>query len=153
MNEQEIIKKFKEYFKVQEVVSKRVYNLYGDASIRFLDLRLLHSLIIIRECLKKPITINNWHIGGTLQQRGLRENISDIVKDLTSKNKLYLSAHMFGKAFDFDVQNMSAEDVRIWIGKNANILPYKVRLENRVTWVHLDVIYEEKNNKVTYFNP
>ena len=89
-----------------------------------------------------------------MQQRGLRHNKSVMVR---RKDSIYLSAHMFGKAVDFDVQGMDATEVRAWIIKNANLLPCKVRLENKkkgkpISWVHLDVIQEEQNPKVYLFN-
>ena len=107
--------------------------------------------MIVREGLNKPITVNNWHIGGRFEQRGLRDNTQPIVKDKTIKGKLYLSAHVLGKAVDFDVKGMTAQKVRQWIVDNHELFPCKVRLEDGVNWVHLDVISEEKNPKVYLF--
>lgn len=138
------------YFKIEELVSKAVLNKYGDHSWSFIDVRLLKTLDFLREQLDKSITINNWKWGGHLSQRGLRENTCEIVKKKTSLNRIYLSGHVQGIAADFDVKGMSAEEVRQWIIKNQDSLPYSVRLEGKVSWVHLDM--RETSKKVYVFN-
>lgn len=55
------------------------------------------------------------------------------------KTSVYLSAHILGKAGDFDVAGMTAEEARQAIKNNANLLPYPVRLEKGVSWLHMDV--------------
>ena len=95
--------------------------------------------------------INTWSSGGKFSQRGLRCNICDLVKSKTLSNRLYLSAHMQGTAVDFDVQGMSAEEVRKWIERNKVLLPYPIRLEEGVNWVHLDMRNDGSKGRVTYF--
>lgn len=145
------------HFKVQELVGRKTYQAHGDRAIRFIDKNLIRCLEIIREGLGKPITVNNWHYGGRLEQRGLRDNTQSILRNKTHKGILYLSAHCLGKAVDFDVKDMEAEKVREWIKANENLFPCKIRLEHKaggklISWVHLDVIEEEKNEKVYLFN-
>jgi hypothetical protein len=157
MNRTEIITKVKEYFSASEFVDKTVYSKYGDNAFKFIDTDLLHCILIVREELGKPMTINNWKSGGKFSQRGLRTNISNIVKKKSDAYKLYLSAHLFGKAVDFDVKGMDAEEVRMWIKDNAQLFPCKVRLEHNmkgtpINWVHLDTIDEDKNPSVYLFN-
>ena len=70
---------------------------------------------------------------------------------------MYLSAHVMGKAIDFDVKGMKATEVRDWVEENQDIFPYKIRLENKmngkpIRWSHLDVYYSRKNPKVYKFN-
>ena len=139
------------HFKTQELVGKQAYQLHGERAIKFLDEKLLSCLNIVREGLNKTITVNNWHIGGRFEQRGLRDNTQSIVRNKTAKGKLYLSAHVLGKAVDFDVKGMTAQEVRQWIVDNHELFPCKVRLEDGVNCVHLDVISEEKNPKVYLF--
>jgi hypothetical protein len=62
-----------------------------------------------------------------------------------------MSAHLSGKGVDFDVQGLVAEEVREWIIKYKTLWPYPIRLENGVSWVHLDV-YDAGEN-VYLFNP
>lgn len=57
-----------------------------------------------------------------------------------SKTSPYLSAHVLGRAGDFNVEGMSAEVARNKIVELEHILPYPIRLEKDVTWVHIDVM-------------
>ena len=144
-------------FNVKELVGKEAYKRHGERVIKFIDKDLIACLEIIRERLNKPITVNNWHKGGKFQQRGLRDNTQSIVQRKTAKGQLYLSAHVLGKAVDFDVKGMKAEAVRDWIVLNQDLFPCKIRLEHLnggvpISWVHLDVISEEQNPKVYLFN-
>ena len=154
MTREEIIIKLKKYFTPEELVSKEVYSKLGSDSWLLFATETLHCLLIVREELNKPITINNWKWGGSFSQRGFRENTSPIVRKKTS---LYLSAHVFGQAFDFDVEGMVATEVREWIKENADLFPCKVRLERNIngkviSWVHLDTKQYEKNPKVYLFD-
>lgn len=144
------IEALKKYFKITELVDKEVYAIHGERAWKFFDTDLLKALLIIRTKLGKPIYINR----DGLQQRGLRHNRSSMV---IGKKSPYLSAHMMGKAIDFDVLGMDAEDVRLWIKKNFFLFDFKIRLEHKIkgkpiSWVHLDTIDEEQNEKVYLFN-
>ena len=86
--------------------------------------------------------------GGRKQQRGLRTIVQQMIKNYFYKNKLYVSAHLLGKAVDFDVKDMTAQEVRDWIVENSDLFPFKIRLEDKVSWVHLDVVYEDHNPNV-----
>ena len=70
---------------------------------------------------------------------------------------MYLSAHMFGKAVDFDVKGMTSVEVRGWIVANEDKLPCKVRLEKNmkgkpISWVHLDIMSDPSKPKVYQFD-
>ena len=157
MKRQEILNELKHYFKPQELVSPQVYNRFGADSFQFFSTDLLHTLLVIRKNINRPITINNWHVGGTFSQRGLRDNQTPIFKKKFVNNSLYLSGHVLGMAVDFDVQGLSAHEVRQWLVNNEEILPCKIRLEHllrgvEINWVHLDVKFTEDNPKVYLFN-
>ena len=160
LTETEILTGIKDYFGVYELVDKQTFNKYGEKCWQFIDIRLLHTLLVIRDELDKPITINDWKWRENgFQQRGLRTNICSIVKKKTLNGSLYLSAHTMGKAIDFDVKGMKADEVREWLIENEDLLPYKIRLEHKInktgktiTWVHMDVYYLERNKKLTLFN-
>lgn len=148
------MKTIKDYFGIKELVDETVFKKYGERAWKFLDKNTLDCLLVVREGLGKPITVNNWHYGGVFDERGLRTNISPLVKN---KTRLYLSAHIFGKAFDFDVEGMTAVEVRLWIHKNANKFPCKIRLEGNmkgkpINWVHLDTMSDESKPKVYQFD-
>jgi len=134
------------YFDIKELVCPHVWNKFKDRSWMFLDSRLLITLNAIRERIDRSIYINDWDQG--LDERGLRCNLCSIVK---AKTEVYMSAHCLGKAVDFDVAELNAEEVRLWIAKNRNIWPYPLRLEKEVAWVHLDVYDMGINQKVYLF--
>ena len=81
------MKTIKDYFEIQELVDKTVFDKFGQTAWKFIDKDLLACLLIIREKLGKPMTINNWHKGGQFSQRGLRHNMSPMVQ---GKASLYL---------------------------------------------------------------
>lgn len=148
------MKTIKDFFSIEELVDKTVYDKYGEGAWKFIDTKILTTLLIIRKELGKPMTINNWKWGGKFSQRGLRHNMSALVKN---KTRLYLSAHIFGKAFDFDVKGMTAVEVREWIVANSEKFPFKIRLErnmkgNPISWVHIDVMSDSSKPHVHQFD-
>jgi hypothetical protein len=141
-----------EYFTIDELVCPHVYDKFGDIAWQFFDQRLLITLDLIRERLNKPIFINDWQVHGHIHQSGFRCIQCDLVKKAISEGRLYVSAHMTGQAADFDVEGMLADEVRLWIAKNEKILPYPIRLEAGVSWIHLDT-RDAGKEKVYLFNP
>lgn len=140
------------YFSIKELVCKHVYERYGENAAMFLDDKLIETLNVIREqILCAPMTVNNWHAGGNFTQRGLRCNICELVKSKTDAGKLYLSAHMLGKAVDCNVEGMTAEEARRLIIAKQELLPYPIRLEDGVSWLHFDLYKNGKNEKVYLF--
>lgn len=138
-------------FEIQELVCPHVYNKFGGDAWMFIDQKLIETLDIVRnKILCSPMIINNWSNGGSYTQRGLRCNICDLVKNKTSSGKVYLSAHNFGKAIDATVEGMTAQEARNLIIKNQILLPYPIRLEDGVSWLHLDV-YDMNKDKVYLF--
>lgn len=149
-----LISKLKAYFEIHELVDEEVFEKFGEKAWRFFDPRTLETLLILRENLNKPITINNWKWGGSFSQRGLRHNQSDLVRNKTS---IYLSAHIRGCAIDLDVKYMTANEVRQWIVDNSDLFPHKIRLErklrgNYISWVHIDNDYEIDNPHIYLFD-
>lgn len=141
----------KDYFGIKELVCHHVYEAWGENAWQFLDDRLLDTLLVLREKIDKPIVVNNWAKGGSYSQRGLRCNVCQLVREKTDLQKVYVTAHLQGKAVDFNVNGMTAEEVRRWIVKNQILLPHPIRIENDVTWVHLDVRNDGSHNKVLFF--
>lgn len=148
------MKTIRDYFCIEEFVDNTVFDKYGNAAWKFIDQSILDCLLVIREGLGKPMTVNNWKWGGSFSQRGLRHNMSSLVKN---KTRLYLSAHIFGKAVDFDVEGMTAVEVREWIVANAHKFPCNIRLERNmkgkpISWVHLDTMSDSSAPKVYQFD-
>ncbi len=121
------------HFKVQELVSESVYNVRGERSIQLIDNRITTFLDELREALQASITCNDWLWGGKYSWRGLRTSDSEDFSQY--------SQHTFGRAIDFKVKGMSAEEVRQWIIKNRNLWWVKPIsfIEGEVSWVHVDV--------------
>ncbi|MCK5857278.1 MAG: hypothetical protein KAG64_07305 [Bacteroidales bacterium] len=142
----------RDYFDIRELVSREVYNKEGENAWRFFDPRLIELMLFIREEFNKSIYVNGWFFGKAFSQRGLRENTGSVVKKKTLEGKLYLSAHVFGQALDFDIKGMSAAEVRDRLVDMADRLPHPIRLEANVNWVHLDVAVKEGQGKVYVFN-
>lgn len=124
------------YFRVKELVCSHTYAKFGERSWQFLDTDLLYCLLLLRETIiGKPMVVN--YIGHW--QRGLRCNQCQLVKEKTG---VYLSPHVLGKAIDFTVSGMTAEEARKQIKKHAASFPCNIRLEKGVSWVHMDVIQQ-----------
>lgn len=133
-----IIEALRKYFRITELVCPDVYKKWSERSWQFLDTDALYVLLILRESiLCRPMYLNNYSRGIT--QRGLRCNKCQLVKE---KATVYLTQHSFGKAWDFTVQGMTAEQARQKIKANADKLPCPVRLEKDKTWVHIDTMIQ-----------
>ena len=140
MERNEIINQLKKYFNIKELVCNNTYNKFGDASWQFLDTKLLHTLLVLRtEIFQTPMVTN--YAGH--YQRGLRCNMCDLVK---SKDKVYLSAHILGKAVDVSMKTITGAQARQLVKKYQDKLPYPVRIEKDVNWLHIDVRDTYNNN-------
>lgn len=81
-------------------------------------------------------------------QRGLRCNLCELVK---SKKIPYMSAHKLGKGDDFTVEGMTAQEAREKIKENAHLLPFPLRMEADVNWLHIDSMSTPNGQKVYEF--
>lgn len=152
MTRNELIKEVQRYFKLPELVDEPTYKKYGDFAWNFFRTELLETLLVIRrDIVQRPITINTWQSGGKFKERGLRHNMSAKVWKYTQQNKQFMSAHVLGAGVDFDVRGLTAAQVRAMIQAKANLLPHPVRLEDAVTWVHIDVYNDGGKGKVLLF--
>lgn len=144
--------KFTDYFRAEEWVCPDVFKRFGDRSLDFIDYRVKETALVIREKMGLPMYINNWVWGGNKTQRGLRCNLCQIVRDKTNAEIVYLSPHPFGKGWDFNVKGKTAQEVRDWLKENQILLPYPIRVELKVNWVHIDVMeYGQTGDKISYF--
>lgn len=136
MNRDGIISELKKYFSIQELVCDHTFAKWKDASWQFLDTDFLHVLLILRrDIFKRAMYCNS----KSKHQRGLRCNRCDLVK---SKKEVYLSAHILGKAGDFDIAGLKAEQARQMIKANAHLLPCNVRIEAGTSWLHIDCLQQ-----------
>lgn len=145
MTRQEVLQQIKPFFDIEELVCDHTFQRFGQSAWDFLDTDFLHCLLVIRrDILKKPM----WCNGNGAKQRGLRCNLCPLVKE---KKVPYITAHIQGKAGDFTVQGMTAENARKIIMQNAGLLPCRIRLEDGCSWLHFDV-RDSGKEKVTLFN-
>lgn len=134
MDRNEIIKELSGYFKIRELVCPHILDKWGEKAWQFLDTAYLETLLVVRrDILQRPMTCN----GSNLTLRGMRCNMCELVRQ---KDSVYMSAHILGKAGDFTVSGMSAEEARRKIIANASLLPHSIRMEAGVTWLHFDVL-------------
>ena len=134
MTRDEIIRELHKFFQIRELVCPHTHSKWGERSWQFLDTAYLHNLLVVRrDILKVPMVCNH----GARLQRGLRCNRCELV---SQKGSVYLSSHVLGKAGDFTVQGMTAQEARSLIRNNAHLLPYPLRMEGGVSWLHFDVL-------------
>lgn len=150
-------------FQLHELVCRHVYNRDGQDAWRYFAPVLLDFLTWFRVTIDKPVYVNNWAWKGGRTQRGLRCNLCPICKDKTKKNIVYLSGHVTGYAVDFEVKDMTPNEVRAWIDKNIHLFfkkhpqyVAKIRIESEEfapTWCHIDFYPHNGPGIVQYIKP
>jgi len=133
------------FFDVREFVPPDVYKDRGINAWMLIDPRLIEVMDVIREAVKAPITINNYVWGGSRRWSGLRLSGSPYYSPY--------SQHSYGRAVDFLVKGMKAEEVRKLIKQlfqDGKLPVIGLRMELRVSWVHLDVA---NVTGLEFFNP
>jgi hypothetical protein len=107
------------------------------------DPRILYTADILRDRFKCPIIINDWNTGGAHTQRGFRTD---------SDTGAVLSQHRFGRAIDMTIVNITADDFRKMAREKKLIyeLMYVSRIEDGVSWIHLDVANVE-GTEIVFF--
>ena len=134
LDREQIIRELHKYFQIRELVCEHTHSKWGERAWQFLDTNYLACLLVIRrDILQLPMTCN--HDGAN--QRGLRCNRCELVRD---KGSVYLSSHVLGKAGDFTVQGITAQEARSRIRNMAHLLPCPIRMEGGVSWLHFDVL-------------
>lgn len=134
LDREQIIRELHNYFQIRELVCGHTFSKWGERAWQFLDTNFLACLLIIRrDILQAPMVCNH----DEADQRGLRCNRCGLVKD---KSSVYLSSHVLGKAGDFTVRGLTAQEARSRIRSMAHLLPCPIRLEGGVNWLHIDVL-------------
>ena len=81
MERNKVLAEIKKYFKIQEFVDEPTFKRWSENAWNFIDTALLETVLVLRrDILKVPMVINDWSWGGKNSQRGLRTNISPMVK-------------------------------------------------------------------------
>lgn len=148
----QLIEELKEKFNIKELVCPHCYKKFGDDSWQFLSTQILSTLYVLRfKIFKSPIIINNWALNGSFSQRGLRCNRCPLVKN---KKDVYLSAHILGNAFDFNVKGYTTEQVYDEIRKGIDQFEYPIRMEiTGGNWNHIDCYqpYSSEKNIIEFY--
>ncbi|HIF6098042.1 hypothetical protein [Vibrio parahaemolyticus] len=125
------------WFKTWELVSKAAYQARGEKAMLGMDARLLITIDELRTLLseidpkKAALICNNWKAGGSRGYSGLR----------LASDKYFtpFSAHGRGQAVDLISNHYTAQELRDLIIKHKDRFPYLTRMEEGVSWLHLDV--------------
>ena len=131
-------------FILEEFVPKEIFVSRGSMAWSLLDERIIITAETIREYFKKKVIINNWKWNGPFSQRGLRT-------DKSMNDKAPYSQHIFGRAIDFDVDGIHAEEVRQSVLQNKDKFPYITGMELDVNWVHIDCRFLHNQARIKLF--
>ena len=119
------------YFKIHELVPKKMYIRYGEDAWRYVDRELIADLDRLKEVFSKgKMTINNYHWDGDRQWSGIRTP--------ESKYYNYGSQHSYGRAFDIVFSEYTAKEVRRYILDHQDEFIGITRMEDGVSWLHMD---------------
>lgn len=153
MKRTQILSEIKKYFSAKELICIHTYQRFGETSWFLLPTFWLETLLVIRrDILQKPMVCNKYDsASGMYTQRGTRCNLCQLIKDATKANISYNSAHSKNIAGDFNVLEMTAEEARRKIEEKKDLLPYPIRIEAGVTWLHIDCYDNDNGKKITYF--
>lgn len=119
-------------FEIRELVPPDIFQAMGDRSWELLDARALMTLQTLRDELG-PILVNNWHVGGSFSESGLRS--------ATTTTGAKYSQHRFGRAFDCKFKSVSPREAYEYVMANPQAFPRLTTLENieaTPTWLHFD---------------
>lgn len=133
------------HFQVVELVSRDLYGKMKENAIEVISPLALAALDNLADYFGVKVIVNNWHAGGPFQHRGART----IAEEQAINPGHGHSRHVFGlpdrplsDAFDFDVIGRTAQQVRqrIIADKDNPLLCTITRLEDKVLWVHMDLM-------------
>ena len=130
------------YLAAHEVVDEFLYDELGDNAFKLFDADVLRGADWLRERYGTMIC-NNWKQGGHFSWRGFRTYRSDVHNPR--------SMHSHGKALDLSFIHATAEEIREDIKLNG--APFITRIEDDVSWIHIDTKGTKKDNEVYFFKP
>ena len=134
--------KISTYFRIEELVPKELYVKFGEKSIWFIERGTVLLADFIRDRFGKSMTINNWHSGGPLNNRGFR------MPDCAIGG--VLSQHKFGRAIDYNIEGVTPQEAYKDIIDNSDMYlkAGATTVEDiafTTGWIHLDRRWTNKN--------
>lgn len=121
------------HFDLRELVTPEIHAARGETAWQLLDPRALVALDKLREKFG-PLTVNNWHIGGSYKESGLRSSF-------TATGAVW-SQHKFGRAFDCKFKDTTPKAVFDYLLEHADEFPEITVVEDIAatpSWMHVDV--------------
>jgi len=131
--------KITQNFYLDEFICPEIYSARGEKAKSLIDIRIVLAVQFLRDTIGKPIHINNWWNGGSLDERGLR------VPDTGTGARW--SQHKYGRGCDFHVEGLKPSQVHAVILQNEEMLITRQWItvledvRDTPTWVHIDCRY------------
>lgn len=130
---------YPKYFRLYELLPPEVYTIedmtakepYMQKGWALMDSKLLETIDVIRDIVGYPLICNTWYQDGSRRYSGYRT--------MGCTTGVAKSQHKLGKAVDLICPYMTAEEMRQVIIANKDRLPYPIRIEDGVNWLHIDV--------------
>jgi len=137
-------------FHLHEFIDSKTYARFGNASIWFIDPRIIQVAQFIRDRHKKPIVINGKFSGVTF-------NYSGFDPPGGYRRATSLSQHRFGRAVDLKFIGMTVQEAYKDIIENQDLylkigLTTVENIKHTPTWLHCDV-RTTKMDKIKIVNP
>ncbi|KKN74681.1 hypothetical protein LCGC14_0388830 [marine sediment metagenome] len=137
-------------FHLKEFIDKKTYQKWGEASLWFIDPRIIQVAQFIRTRHGKAITIN-----GTLN--GHTYNYSGFDPPRGYRKATSLSQHQFGRAVDLKFSGMTVQEAYKDIIDNQDVylkigLTTVENIEATPSWLHID-IRETRMDVIKIVNP
>lgn len=126
------------HFYLDEFWDKLTYITYDKETLmQKLNMEFIEDLEKLRNDLDVPVTINNWWNRGIYQWRGARNENSSVFSEHSMHTCRVSHVQEVLQAVDFSCPIVSM-DVRKYIIQNHLNYPSFKRMEDGVSWVHVD---------------
>ena len=130
--------KLSDHFWLEDFVPKGVWLKWGDNSIWFIDYRMTVFAEKFRVVVGRPVLINTWKDGGSLNGRGYRNTL---IPEYRPE-----SQHSFGRAIDLSCGDMSSFEMVDVLKKYRDQWPWITAYESPV-----DTMIKDKDGKPTAY--
>ena len=134
------------YFKLAELLAPEYFE-DQIASWILIDDRLKVNLDWLREKLGVPLTINNYSYTKSKNPKYIRRYSG--LRPMNCKIGAKNSRHKYGLAADIISNAITASSMRKFLKDHASEIPYPIRVEQGVNWLHMDV--DNPSKKIIYF--
>jgi len=130
-------------FNIQDLVSRKTYNMYQASSVQFLSSCSVYTLQEIADYFGKRVMVNTWADGGEYLYRGFRHKVDHYGKED--------SQHCFGRAFDFVVCGLDSRSVFQAIKRRRDeLFPLIGALHGTPDKVHFDTRFTVDNKLIIF---